>query len=104
MGEEEEVIIQRLSNVLETVIEHENHARLKLIEDDCARMFDKIGRAFGLAEWASFSSKEAMNSLSLVKLGLDLGLLPAEHASFWIVCLLKSAKPHSIDWSHYFTR
>ncbi|MCH2154388.1 MAG: protein arginine kinase [Opitutales bacterium] len=80
LGEEEGHIIERLSNVLKTVIEHETNARLKLVEGNKARIFDKIGRAFGILQNGHLlSSNEAMNSLSLVRLGLDLGLIPEEH-------------------------
>ncbi len=45
-------------------------------------VFNHIGRAYGvLANAHSISSKETMNLLSLMKLGVDLGLFPAVERS-----------------------
>ena len=47
-----------------------------------ADRFNHIGRAYGiLANAHSISSKETMNLLSLMRLGVDLGLFPAEERS-----------------------
>ncbi|OHE79806.1 MAG: ATP--guanido phosphotransferase, partial [Verrucomicrobia bacterium RIFCSPLOWO2_12_FULL_64_8] len=48
LGESEEDIIRRLTSVLNTIIEHELNAREKLLENDPHKLFDKIGRAFGI--------------------------------------------------------
>ena len=43
-------------------------------------LLDQIGRAYGILTHAhSMTSKEALNLLSLMKLGIDLGLFPEEH-------------------------
>lgn len=77
LGEAEEQIIKRLSSVLNAIVEHELNARARLIENDAAKLFDKIGRAYGILQNAHLlSSGETMNLLSLVRLGIDLGVFP----------------------------
>lgn len=77
LGETETVIVERLEKVLSQIIEHEENARQTLIEKKPKVVFNHIGRAYGiLANAHSISSKEAMNLLSLLKLGVDLGLFP----------------------------
>jgi protein arginine kinase len=80
LGESEEEIIKRLVSVLQSIVEHELNARAKLIESDGAKMFDKIGRAYGILQNSHvLSSSEAMNLLSLLRLGIDLGVFPDEN-------------------------
>lgn len=78
LGESEEEIIKRLQAVLQSIIEHEENAREKLLESDGPKLFDKIGRAYGILQNSHLlSSSEAMNLLSLIRLGVDLKLFPA---------------------------
>jgi protein arginine kinase len=77
LGEEEARIIERLDKVLAQIIEHEQNARAQLLAKKAKMTFNHIGRAYGiLANAHSISSKESMNLLSLMKLGVDLGLFP----------------------------
>lgn len=77
LGESEEAILKRLGSVLQSIIEHELNAREKLLEADSPKLFDKIGRAYGILQNChQLSSSEAMNLLSLLRLGIDLGLFP----------------------------
>lgn len=77
LGESEQAILKRLGSVLQSIVEHELNAREKLVEADAAKLFDKIGRAFGILQNChQLSSSEAMNLLSLLRLGIDLGLFP----------------------------
>lgn len=77
LGESEEEILKRLGSVLNTIIEHELNAREKLLEADSGKLFDKIGRAYGILQNSHLlSSGEAMNLLSLIRLGIDLGIYP----------------------------
>ncbi|MEX0323905.1 MAG: ATP--guanido phosphotransferase [Puniceicoccaceae bacterium] len=79
LGESEERIIKRLINILDAIIEQENNARGLLMERQPAMVLDKIGRAFGILGNAHMlSSDEAVNHLSLIRLGIDMGMLPAE--------------------------
>lgn len=77
LGESELAIVERLEKVLSQIIEHEENARQTLIEKRPKVVFNHIGRAYGiLANAHSISSKETMNLLSLLRLGVDLGLFP----------------------------
>jgi protein arginine kinase len=77
LGESEVAIVERLEKVVAQIIEHEENARTRLIEKRARQkmVFNHIGRAYGiLANAHSISSKETMNLLSLMRLGMDLGL------------------------------
>jgi protein arginine kinase len=77
LGEAEPEIVERLSKVVAQLIEHESNARQSLLEKKPKMVFNHIGRAYGiLANAHSISSKETMNLLSLMKLGVDLGAFP----------------------------
>lgn len=75
LGESETTIVERLEKVLSQIIEHEENARETLLESKPKTVFNHIGRAYGvLANAHVISSKETMNLLSLMRLGVDLGL------------------------------
>jgi len=77
LGESEEAIVERLEKVLAQIIEHEENARATLLEKKPKMVYNHIGRAYGiLANAHSISSKETMNLLSLMRLGVDMGLFP----------------------------
>lgn len=82
LGESESAIVERLEKVLAQLIEHEENARQTLLEKKAKMLYNHIGRAYGiLANAHSISSKETMNLLSLMRLGVDLELFPgAERA------------------------
>ncbi len=82
LGEAETDIVERLNKVLTQLIEHEENARGSLLEKKPKMVFNHIGRAYGiLANAHSISSKETMNLLSLMRLGIDLGMLPGVERS-----------------------
>jgi protein arginine kinase len=75
LGESENAIVERLEKVLAQIIEHEENARGTLLEKKAKMVYNHIGRAYGiLANAHSISSKETMNLLSLMRLGVDVGL------------------------------
>ena len=77
LGEDELTIVERLDKVLSQIIEHEENARQILMEKKPKVVYNHIGRAYGiLANAHSISSKETMNLLSLLRLGVDLALFP----------------------------
>ena len=79
LGEKEDEIIARLHKVIEQIIEHEQNARQLLVQKKPNTLLDHIGRAYGILRHAySMSSKEALNLLSFMKLGIDLGFFPEE--------------------------
>ncbi len=79
LGEREEDILGRLNKVIEQIIEHEQNARATLLQKKSTTLLDQIGRAFGILMHAhSMTSKEALNLLSFLRLGTDLGFFPAD--------------------------
>ncbi len=79
LGEKEEDIIARLHEVIEKIIENEQNARQMLLQKKQDTLHDQIGRAYGILMHAySINSKEALNLLSFLKLGIDLHFFPEE--------------------------
>ncbi len=79
LGESEDTIIRRLERVIQQVASHERNARQKLFEDDPDMVFDRVGRAYGTLRHAHvIPSKEALNLLSILRLGAELGFFPPE--------------------------
>lgn len=77
LGEKEEEIIARLQKVIEQIIGHEQNARQILLQKKPNTLLDHVGRGYGILVHAhSMSSKEALNLLSFIKLGIDLQLFP----------------------------
>jgi protein arginine kinase len=75
LGDSEEEIVERLNKVVAQIIEHETDARALLLEKQPRSVYNHIGRAYGiLANAHSVPSKEAINLLSLLRLGIDLAL------------------------------
>ena len=98
LGESEDDIIKRLQAVLQSIVEHEVTAREKLLEADAAKLSDKIGRAYGILQNSHLlNSSEAMNLLSLIRLGVDLGLFPEEHRAT-IARLFIEAQPGHLQY------
>jgi protein arginine kinase len=77
LGENEITIVERLDKVLSQIIEHEENARQTLLEKQPKIVYNHIGRAYGiLANAHSISSKETMNLLSFMRLGVEMNLFP----------------------------
>ena len=82
LGENETTIVERLEKVLSQIIEHEENARQTLMEQKPKVVYNHIGRAYGtLANAHSITSKETMNFLSLLRLGVDMGVFPGTERS-----------------------
>jgi protein arginine kinase len=95
LGQSETEIINRLHKVIEQVIESEKNARLKLLEDRPAMVQDQIGRAYATLRYAHIiPSKEALNLLSLLRLGIDLGVFPWEEHGVIDVLLTEIQPAH----------
>ena len=77
LGKTESEIIEHLDQIVLEVIDHEKNARLRLLDSQEIKVHDHIGRAYGvLANAALMSSGEALDLLSAIRMGIDLGLLP----------------------------
>ena len=75
LGESESDIIERIHKVVLQIIEHEVNARATLQQAKAKELYNHIGRAYGVIANAHIvSSKESMNQLSLIRLGVKLGM------------------------------
>lgn len=76
LGSAEEDIIDNLERIIRQVIGHEENARKTLMKQNREMLQDKIWRANGTLKSAHIiNTKETMNLLSMVRLGVDIGLL-----------------------------
>lgn len=76
LGESEEDILKRLSAVIGQIINHEKNARRKLLEGKTNMLLDNIGRAYGILKYSySITTNETLNYLSMLRLGVDLGII-----------------------------
>ena len=77
LGESEGAIIDRLNSTLNSLVQQENNAREKLLQDDRTKLIDKMSRAIGILKTCHLmQSSEAMDLLSLIRLATDFGMLP----------------------------
>ena len=76
LGRSEDEIIENIERILKEVIHQEQAAREALMTGNRVQLEDRIWRAFGLLKHAkTMSSTEALDLLSAVRLGVDLGLM-----------------------------
>jgi protein arginine kinase len=77
LGESEDELIARLTKVIQQIVEYEQKARATLLEKRPFTVADQVGRAFGVLSYCyAISSKEALNLLSVLRLGIELGAMP----------------------------
>lgn len=75
LGEKESRTLDTLTQVIEQLILHERQARKYLLEQEQYKILDFIGRSYGVLRHSyRLSCEEALQSLSGVRLGADLGL------------------------------
>lgn len=73
LGESEEEIIARIQTTIDQLIEHEKNARMVLAQNRRDFLSDFIGRSYAILRHAYIiSEKEALNALSVVRMGMDL--------------------------------
>jgi protein arginine kinase len=76
LGQTEEEIIKNLFGVTRQIVEQELQARQILLNESRDHISDRVNRAYGILSHARLvSSQEAMQLLSDVRLGIDLGLI-----------------------------
>ncbi|RIV24504.1 protein arginine kinase [Alicyclobacillaceae bacterium I2511] len=76
LGESEEEIINNLTGVVQQMMDHERAARHALVQHNRSALEDRVGRSFGILAYARrIDSKETMQLLSDVRLGIDLGII-----------------------------
>lgn len=77
LGVSEEEILDNLGRLIKQVIEQEETARRALLNQSREPLEDRIWRAHGTLKSAHLiTSNETVELLSLVRLGVDMGLLP----------------------------
>jgi protein arginine kinase len=77
LGQKESEIISEIETVVEGVLRSEENARARLREDHAVMLNDQVGRAYAILRHAHvLNSKEALNLLSMLRLGADLDLVP----------------------------
>lgn len=77
LGQSEEEIIDNLERIIRQIIEHEEKAREMFLKKSRFELEDKVGRAYGILEHSHIiNSKEAIELLSLFRLGVDVGVVP----------------------------
>lgn len=75
LGESEECIIEQLSAVIRQLVEYERRARHTLLDQDRFSLLDHVGRAFGVLQNSyKLSTEDAVEALSALRLGVDIGL------------------------------
>lgn len=76
LGHSEGDIIQNINGLIRQVIEQEEQARQALLVQNRAMLEDKIFRSLGILKNAYIiSSQETVELLSMVRLGIDLGVV-----------------------------
>lgn len=75
LGETEETLIARLEKIVAEINGHERNSRNRLMEQKENLLRDHFGRALGILTHAQMlNSKETLDMLSAIRLGLELGL------------------------------
>ena len=76
LGRREDEIIAHLEQIVCELVEHENNARQRLMQERAMVVEDHVARALGILSNARMmTSAEALNLLSTLRLGMDLGLV-----------------------------
>ncbi|MDQ0190374.1 protein arginine kinase [Alicyclobacillus cycloheptanicus] len=76
LGETEEEIIGNLSSIVNQLMDHERAARRMLLQENREGLEDRVCRSFGILAYArKMDSKETLQRLSDVRLGIDLGII-----------------------------
>jgi len=78
LGEKEAEIVGNIEQIAQEIVEHEKNARLRLLEKKELYLHDHVGRAYGILTHAHLlSTKEALDLLSDLRLGVDMGIVSA---------------------------
>lgn len=98
LGQTEGEIIENLTTLTLQIVEKEEKARKWLLKECPLQIKDRAGRAFGVLQNAAIlNSQEALNYLSDVRLGADLGFLNKDLLKNNLCELLVLAQPAFIQ-------
>jgi len=77
LGENEEATVGRVDELAREVIRHEQSARLGLARRETIRLYDHIGRSYGILRFSRLlTTEEALGGISALVTGVRLGILP----------------------------
>jgi protein arginine kinase len=95
LGEREVELTAKLEKVIQQVVKHERDARRKLMAEQPLKVVNQVARAYGTLRYAKLlDSKEALNHLSLLRMGADLGLFPEGTAKKLDILLVEIQPAH----------
>ena len=95
LGETELELISRIEGVAEHIVQAEISAREKLLNESPTMLNDHVGRAYATLRFAHIlNSKEALNHLSLLRLGADLDIVTDCDRSVLDMLLLEIQPAH----------
>jgi protein arginine kinase len=76
LGQSELETLEHIEGIIRQLIGHEENARKQLIKQNRDLVYDKIWRAYGtLQNSYIITSKETIHLMSMVRMGVDLGVL-----------------------------
>ena len=76
LGKSEEEIVEEMNAICLNIVDEEEDARTRLLEKDMLGARDNVYRSYGLLKYASILSfEEALELLSILRLGLELGII-----------------------------
>lgn len=76
LGYTEAEIVERLSGVVQQIVDQERAARELLLKDSGAALADRLWRSYGILRYARrITAKEALAKLSEVRLGTDMKII-----------------------------
>ena len=76
LGRSEEKILESIKEIIPQIVEFEREVRRSLLKEDRILLEDRVWRALGMLKSARvMTSKEAMDLLSAVRMGIHLGII-----------------------------
>lgn len=76
LGQTEAETLEHIEGIIRQLIGHEENARKQLVKQNREMVYDKIWRAYGtLQNSYIITSKETIHLMSMVRMGVDLGVL-----------------------------
>jgi len=76
LGQSEEEILNNINGLIKQIIEQEEQAREAMLSREKAVLEDRVNRSFGILKSARIiTSQETIELLSMVRLGVDIGMV-----------------------------
>lgn len=95
IGVSPEEIADSINEASHSIASKERFSRHKLMHSKSTDMMDRFWRAWGLLQYArKLTYPEAINKISFVKLGSDLGILPKISESEWRRSIISTRRAH----------